>query len=67
MAVADHSSRAKSELFTARRSLIHLVELYNSGQWKRLYKEAAFAEAVRQAILTVEHWTAEVSKSSHDK
>jgi uncharacterized repeat protein (TIGR03809 family) len=67
MAVADHSSRAKSELFSARRSLSHLVELYNSGQWNRFYKEAAFAEAVRQARLAVEHWTAEVTKSRPDR
>jgi len=40
---------AERQLFGARRALGHLLELYESGQWKSLYKEAAFAEAVRQA------------------
>jgi len=37
--------------------LTHLVELYDSGQWKRLYKEEVFAEAVRKARQAVDHWT----------
>ena len=37
---------AERQLFAARRALSHLVELYESGQWKTLYKEAAFAETV---------------------
>ena len=48
---------AERQLFGARRSLAHLVELYDSGQWKRLYKEEVFAEAVRQARQAVDHWT----------
>ena len=40
---------AERQLFGARRALGHLVELYDSGQWKTLYKEDTFAEAVRQA------------------
>jgi hypothetical protein len=35
---------AQRQLFGARRSLAHLVELYDSGQWKRLYREEVFAE-----------------------
>jgi hypothetical protein len=54
---------AERQLFGARRALGHLVELYESGQWKSLYKEDAFAEAVRQARQAVEHWTDVVSKN----
>jgi hypothetical protein len=39
------------------------VELYDSGQWRQLYKEDAFAEAVRQARQAVEHWSDVVSKT----
>ena len=49
---------AERQLFCARRSLSHLVELYDSGLWKRLYQEEVFAEAVRQARQIVDHWTA---------
>jgi hypothetical protein len=54
---------AERQLFGARRALSHLVELYDSGQWKHLYKEDAFAEAVRQARQAVDHWTNVVAKS----
>jgi hypothetical protein len=56
-------NNAERQLFGARRALGHLVELYDSGQWKQLYKEDAFAEAVRQARQAVEHWTNVVAKS----
>jgi predicted P-loop ATPase len=48
---------AERQLFGARRALEHLVKLYDSGQWRLLYKEDAFAEAVRQARQAVDHWT----------
>jgi uncharacterized repeat protein (TIGR03809 family) len=48
---------AERQLFAARRTLSHLVELYNSGRWRLHYKEDAFAETVRQARQSVEHWT----------
>jgi predicted P-loop ATPase len=54
---------AERQLFAARRSLEHLVKLYDNGQWKLLYKEDAFAEAVRQARQAVEHWTGIAAKS----
>ncbi len=54
---------AERQLFGARRALGHLVELYDSGQWKILYKEDTFAEAVRQARKAVEHWTDVVAKA----
>jgi hypothetical protein len=53
---------AERQLFAARRALSHLIELYESGQWKTLYKEDAFTEAVRQARQAVEHWSDVVSK-----
>ncbi len=54
---------AERQLFGARRALNHLVELYDSGQWRLLYKEDTFAEAVRQARQAVERWTDIVTKS----
>ena len=55
---------AERQLFGARRALGHLVEMYDKGQWPQYYKsEEAFAEAVRQARLAVEHWTDIFSKS----
>lgn len=53
---------AERQLFGARRALSHLVEMYDSGRWRQLYKEDAFAEAVRQARQAVEHWTAVLAK-----
>jgi len=49
--------RAEQELFTARRTLTHLVEIYDSGQWRRLYQEQVFIDTVRTARETVDHWT----------
>jgi hypothetical protein len=54
---------AERQLFSARRTLGHLVELYDSGQWKNLYKEETFADAVRQARQLVDHWTNVIAKS----
>jgi hypothetical protein len=54
---------AERQLFGARRALGHLIELYESGQWKSLYKEDAFAEAVRQARQAVDRWADAVSKT----
>jgi hypothetical protein len=57
---------AERQLFGARRALNHLVELYDSGQWRNLYKEDTFAEAVREARRAVELWTDVVAKSDSD-
>jgi uncharacterized repeat protein (TIGR03809 family) len=54
---------AERQLFTARRALSHLVQLYESGQWRHLYKEEAFAEAVRQARQAVDTWADAVAKA----
>jgi uncharacterized repeat protein (TIGR03809 family) len=54
---------AERQLFGARRALSHLVELYDSGQWRSLYKEETFAAAVREARRAVEHWSDVVSAS----
>jgi hypothetical protein len=54
---------AEQQLFVARRALAHLVKLYETGQWKSLYKEDTFASAVRQARQLVDHWTDVVAKS----
>jgi predicted RNA-binding protein len=59
-------NNAERQLFGARRALGHLLELYESGQWKSFYKEAAFAEAVRQARQAVDHWTGIVSRAPED-
>ena len=63
LTVEVQRKNAERQLFGARRALGHLVELYDSGQWKHLYKEDAFAEAVRHARQAVEHWTDVVTKS----
>jgi hypothetical protein len=56
-------SNAERQLFSARRALAHLVEMYDKGQWRLYYKkDEAFAEAVRDARQAVEHWTAIISK-----
>jgi hypothetical protein len=49
--------KAERELFAARRTLTHLVEIYSSGQWRRFYGQEAFVRAVRKARETVDHWT----------
>jgi len=54
---------AQRQLFTARQALSHLVQLYESGQWRNLYKEEAFAEAVRQARQAVDTWTDAVARA----
>jgi hypothetical protein len=54
---------AERQLFSARRALEHLVQLYDSGQWKNLYKEETFADAVRQARQLVDHWTGALAKA----
>lgn len=54
---------AERQLFGARRALNHLVQLYGSGQWRHLYKEDAFAEAVREARQAAERWTDIIAKS----
>lgn len=49
---------AELQLFSARRALSHLVEMYDNGRWRQYYKkEEAFAEAVREARQAVETWT----------
>ncbi len=55
---------AERQLFSARRALAHLVEMYNKGQWRLHYKkEDAFAEAVREARQAVDQWTNIVNKA----
>lgn len=54
---------AERQLFSARRALAHLVEMYDNGQWRLYYKkEEAFAEAVRNARQAVEHWTGVIER-----
>jgi len=55
---------AERQLFSARRALGHLVEMYDNGQWRLHYKkEEAFAEAVREARQAVDQWTNIVGKA----
>ena len=54
---------AERQLFSARRALSHLVEMYDNGKWRTFYKsEDAFADAVRKARQTVDHWAETVSR-----
>jgi hypothetical protein len=56
-------NNAEMQLFSARRALAHLVEMYDKGRWRIHYKkEEAFAEAVRNARHVVEHWTGVIGK-----
>jgi uncharacterized repeat protein (TIGR03809 family) len=49
---------AELQLFAARRSLEHLVEMYNSGRWRLYYKtEQAFLSVVREQREAVDRWT----------
>jgi hypothetical protein len=57
---------AERQLFAARRALSHLVQLYESGQWRQLYKEEAFADAVRQTRQAVDMWTDTVAKGESE-
>ncbi len=63
LTTAAQRKNAEQQLFSARRALAHLVQLYESGQWKSLYKEDTFATAVRQARQLVDHWTDVLAKS----
>ena len=57
LTVEVQRSNAERQLFTARRALSHLVEMYDSGRWRTYYKkEETFAEAVRGARQAVEQW-----------
>ncbi|MGA2891837.1 MAG: hypothetical protein ABSE22_03145 [Xanthobacteraceae bacterium] len=63
LTVEAQRSNAEQKLFCARRALVHLVEMYDNGQWRLYYKtQEAFAEAVRQARQAVENWTDLLSK-----
>jgi hypothetical protein len=57
-----HRKKAEQELFSARQTLTHLVQMYENGQWHRLYKEDVFVATVRQAREAVDHWSDMVSK-----
>ena len=63
LTVEVQRKNAERQLFGARRALSHLVELYDSGQWKNLYREDTFADAVRQARQAVDHWTSVMATS----
>jgi hypothetical protein len=53
---------AERQLFDARRTLAHLVEMYDNGKWRVHYKEPAFADALQQAKRTIAHWSAIIRK-----
>ena len=58
--------RLERELFGARQRLIDLIELYDSGLWRRLYKkEEAFTKAVSRARSTVDHFTDAIHRYDH--
>jgi hypothetical protein len=56
--VDPQRANAEQQLFGARRALSHLIEMYESGQWRLHYKrEDVFAEAVREARHAVDFWS----------
>jgi uncharacterized repeat protein (TIGR03809 family) len=66
LTVEVQRKNAERQLFGARRALGHLIQLYETGQWRQFYKEATFAEAVRDARQAVDQWTEIVSKCDAD-
>ena len=50
----------------AERRRAHLVELYDSGRWKRYYSEEQFVRRMREAIRLIERW-AEIAPSAADE
>ncbi|MEZ5786065.1 MAG: TIGR03809 family protein [Xanthobacteraceae bacterium] len=42
----------------AERRKAHLVDLYDSGRWRRYYSEKDFILRLREAIRAVERWSA---------
>jgi uncharacterized repeat protein (TIGR03809 family) len=40
----------------AERRRAHLIELYQSGRWKRYYSEESFLRCMREAIRATERW-----------
>ncbi len=57
-----HRQIAERQLFDARRTLSHLVEMYDNGQWRLVYKEDTFAQTVREARQAIDHWTDVIAK-----
>ena len=50
----------------AERRRAYLVELYDSGRWKRYYSEEQFLYRMREAIQLTERW-AEVAPRAADE
>jgi uncharacterized repeat protein (TIGR03809 family) len=50
----------------AERRRAHLVELYDTGRWKRYFTEAQFIHRMRQAVQQSERW-AEIAPGPSDK
>jgi hypothetical protein len=58
--------KLERELFGARQRLIDLIELHDSGLWRRLYKkEEAFMKAVRRARSAIDHLTDVLHRYDH--
>ncbi|MGC2123227.1 MAG: hypothetical protein WA652_10265 [Xanthobacteraceae bacterium] len=57
-----HRKKIERQLVSARQTLNHLVELYDTGLWRRLYKEETFATLVRNARQAVDHWNEVLGK-----
>jgi hypothetical protein len=56
-------NNAERQLFSARRALAHLVEMYDNGHWRLHYKkQEAFANAVREARQAVDQWAEVVNR-----
>lgn len=62
LAVEVQRKSAEHKLARARQALAQLVELYDSGKWRRLCSDESFASTVRQARWAFEHWTDIFSK-----
>lgn len=51
----------------AEQRLEYLIELFDTGRWRRFYGEEAFLEDIREAKIAVETWRGLLSReASHD-
>ena len=50
----------------AERRRAHLIELYQTGRWKRYYSEERFLECIREAVRATERW-AEIAPRPGDQ
>jgi uncharacterized repeat protein (TIGR03809 family) len=51
-----YDSVARKWLALAERRKLYLVELYDSGRWKRYYTEAQLLDEMREVVRACDEW-----------